>query len=172
MIDLETLDTSPNSVIATIGAIKFDRYNISDNIDDYQTFYRKIDLKSCEELGLTTSEETLKWWAQQNKNAQKEIFEETNRVPIKKCLEDFKIWFKGSTKIWSHGDDFDCVILKNAYDKCGIKAPWKFWNTRDTRTLFDIKGYKYNKKDFVCVNHHALHDAFCQTISVQNCFKK
>ena len=61
MIDLETLDTSPNSVIATIGAVKFDRYNISDNIDDYQTFYRKINLKSCEEIGLTTSEETLKW---------------------------------------------------------------------------------------------------------------
>ena len=172
MIDLETLDTSPNSVIATIGAVKFNRNEISDDIDDYEKFYRRIDIDSCKEIGLTSSQDTLNWWDSQTKEARKEVFGKKNRVHIKKCLQDFKKWFKGCTKIWSHGDDFDCVILKNAFDKCGIVAPWKFWNTRDTRTLFDVKNYRYNKKDYVCVEHHALHDAFCQTIALLECFKK
>ena len=116
MIDLETLDTSPNSVIATIGAVKFDRNKISDDIDDYETFYRKIDLDSCKKIGLTVSKETLSWWNKQPASDRKEIFGKKNRVSIEKCLQEFRDWFRGCTKIWSHGDDFDCVILKNAFD--------------------------------------------------------
>ena len=171
MIDIETLNTKPDSVIATLGAVKFNRNKFCDNIKNYNTFYRRIDLKSCLDIGLTSSKDTIKWWNEQPESAKTEIFDTKNRISIQQCLKEFKEWFKPCYKIWSHGDDFDCVILKNAYDKCNIEAPWKFWNTRDTRTIFDICGYYFNQNNGTSIVHHSLQDAFRQTIALQECFK-
>ena len=173
MIDIETLNTTPDSVIATIGAVKFNRLKKLQKKSDHDTFYRRIDLDSCKKVGLTASESTVEWWKNQTEESQEEIFSEENRISLKKCLREFSKWLGShNLKIWSHGDDFDCVILSNAYRKCGIATPWKFWNTRDTRTLFDVKRYNFSKLANRNLHHHALDDAFVQTRAVQDCFIK
>ena len=78
-----------------------------------------------------------------------------------------------NTKIWGHGSIFDCTILESAYEACNMVIPWKFWNVRDTRTLFDISNFRYNnlQVDESLQKHHALHDCYRQIIGVKEAIK-
>jgi len=170
MIDLETLSTKSNAVILTIGAIKFNRNEEPLPLNRMDTFYRKIDIQSCMDVGLTTDKKTIEWWNKQSNEVVVEAFEGDDRIPLEEMLTQFSMWFENSNrKIWSHGDDFDCVILNNAYTACKLEPPWKFWNTRDTRTLFDIKNFNLNSIQNK-QPHNALEDAYAQVLGVQLCF--
>ena len=66
MIDLETLATSPDAAILTIGAVKFDPFGREKDDPKMDSFYVKVDLDSCDELGLVANDDTIAWWATQN----------------------------------------------------------------------------------------------------------
>ena len=177
MIDLETLSVRPNAVILTIGAIKFNRNDKWDFNKTYieqpniNTFYRRITIQSCINIGLRTDPETEQFWLDQDNDVKYEALHHPDRVNIEVALKDFTNWVGYSKLIWGHGDDFDCPILSEAYKHCNMEVPWNFWNTRDTRTLFDIA--KIYQKDLPNNNkHHALHDCYRQIIGVQKCIKK
>ncbi len=171
MIDLETLSTNVNALVLTLGAIKFDRSGPPRSLKRLDTFYRRIEIQSCIDKGLHISQETKDWWDVQNKEARYEAFIHKDRLPLAQVLKEFSTWFKGSKYIWSHGATFDCVILEEAYKACNLEVPWMFWNTRDTRTLFDISGV--NMKDFrVKVEHHALYDAFRQVLGMKTSLER
>lgn len=59
MIDSETLATSPNAAILTIGAVKFDPLGDELYVPEMESFYVKVDLDSCHELGLEVSTQQL-----------------------------------------------------------------------------------------------------------------
>ena len=67
MIDLETLNTTPDSTILTIGAVKFDPFGSEIKEPKMDSFYVKVDLDSCDRIGLTTNDDTIAWWANQLK---------------------------------------------------------------------------------------------------------
>ena len=48
MIDLETLDTTPNATILTIGAIKFDPFGDDLHNKNCEKLYIKVDVDSCD----------------------------------------------------------------------------------------------------------------------------
>jgi hypothetical protein len=171
MIDLETLSTDSNAIILTIGAVKFNRDPHISNLNDCDTFYRRINIDSCKELGLHEDNNTLNWWNLQNNETKYEALLNPDRQNLKFVLEEFSKWCKNTKYFWGHGDDFDCVILSNAYKVCQLKVPWKFWNTRDTRTLFDIAHFNINDIP-VEEAHHALHDAYRQVKCVKLALKK
>jgi hypothetical protein len=53
-------------------------------------------------------------------------------------------------------------MLTALYDATGREPPWKFWNLRDTRTLYDLAGV--DVRSFACPPPHvALNDALAQT---------
>ena len=52
MIDIETLGISPNSVVMTIGAIKFNRIDDIKSIEYMDSFYCRVSKESCLKLGL------------------------------------------------------------------------------------------------------------------------
>ena len=54
---------------------------------------------------------------------------------------------------------------------CKIETPWKFWNTRDTRTLFDLAEV-YNTDLPQGSKHHALHDCHRQLAGLFLAFKR
>lgn len=171
MLDLETLGTVSNSIILTIGAIKFDPMTDIGPLEKCNTFYRRITIQSCKDVGLISEEQTIKWWNSQDSSIKFEAMENTDRLPLTQVLLEFSQWFGKSVKIWGHGDDFDCVILGNAYKACNLTPPWKFWNTRDTRTLFDLA--RVNIKSFCQDNiHHALHDSYRQILATQESLKR
>ena len=61
------------------------------------------------------------------------------------------------------------MIIEEVCKRLELGIRWKFYDIRDTRTLFDL-GINPNmpKAD----KHHALHDAFRQVVGVQNVMRE
>jgi DNA polymerase III epsilon subunit-like protein len=165
MIDLETLDVLPTATVLTIGAVKFDPFG--DELDNpkCEKFYVRVDVDSCDKLGLTVSQATLDWWAQQDKAAQDEAFDPNNRIAITDAMNQLYKFCWGAKRVWSHGAGFDIPICEHIFRKVGKAIPWQFWEVRCTRTLFDI-GINPNRPPVL--KHHALEDAWNQAVGVQN----
>lgn len=170
MIDLETLSTEADAHILTIGAIKFNRKGKLPKMEEMDTFYRRITFSSNERLDLHKSESTVKWWGRQNKKARKEAFEESNRVELEDALKDFNEWFRGAKYIWSHGCGFDVTIITEAFQHCDMKPPFKFWDVRDTRTIYDIASVSMKDHTDKEAAHHALHDCYFQISGMKEAF--
>ena len=186
MIDLETLSTRANAVILTIGAIKFEvetdikRYRtilkegFSDD-DVYSTdyFYKRIRLDSYSDTEMfSIDEKTVQWWESQEDDVKQEALMHPDRVSLDKALQDFSDWFKSTDsngdniKIIGNGSSFDCTILGEAFLALRIEIPWKFWNIRDLRTIFDLGKVRMNQLPDSS-KHHALFDCFRQIIGFQ-----
>lgn len=157
MVDLETLDTAPTSIILSIGAVVVDFKN--NRISD--PFYRVIDVESCRSIGLTESKSTRAWWDKQGPEARR-VFTDPS-VEILKGLSDFATYvrmFGASTvKVWGCGSDFDNVILCNAYKALGSSQPWRFYNNRCYRTVRDSFPHLITIPERPGVYHNALDDA-------------
>ena len=169
MIDLETLATSPNAAVLTIGAVKFDPFNNDMDNPNCQKLYLRVDLDSCDEFGLEVNEDTIAWWANQSKEAQEEAFSPEGRIHVRDAFNQLYKFCWGAKRVWSHGASFDTVICENIFKKLNKACPWKFWEVRCTRTLFDIG---INPERPPVLKHHALEDAWKQTIGVQNVFQR
>ncbi len=169
MIDLETLSTSPNAAVLTIGAVKFDPFGSDLKEPTCEKFYVKVDVDSCDELQLDVSTDTLEWWSKQSKEAQDEAFSTEGRIHIKEAFNQLYKFCWGAKRVWSHGAAFDTVICENIFRKLNKAVPWSFWEIRDTRTLFDL-GIDPQRPPVL--KHHALEDAWNQAVGVQHVFQK
>jgi exodeoxyribonuclease VIII len=156
MLDLETLGTKPGSVILSIGAALF---NAEEVFDTFEAF---IDPVSSEEYGLTTSAGTALWWMEQSEDARRSIVFGV-RKHVYEVLDHFSQWVKScdeDVSIWGNGVAFDNTLLRAAYEKCGMKAPWEFWQDRCYRTVKKMFPEILLKR--VGVAHNALDDATSQ----------
>ena len=170
MVDIETLGTSRDSPILTIGAVVFDPNEGTVG----EKWYRKIDVKNYDDLGhiFTMNYGTLLWWLKQKMI--EEAFLGPDRIPVETALQEFSDWLKtkpGTLYMWSHGKEFDLPILDYALTSFNIETPWKFWNTRDTRTVYDIASIKLDKADGYDL-HHAVGDCLRQIEGVIRAYKK
>jgi hypothetical protein len=169
MIDLETLATSPNAAVLTIGAVKFDPFSNELDSPSCEKFYVKVDIDSCDELELDVSNDTLEWWSKQSKEAQEEAFSTEDRIHVREAFNQLYKFCWGAKRVWSHGAAFDTVICENIFRKLNKAIPWSFWEVRDTRTLFDLG---IDPKRPPVLKHHALEDAWNQAVGVQNVFQR
>jgi len=156
MIDIETMGKGSNAAILAIGAVKFNDHEIIDR------FYSRANLYSCEKLGMDMDADTVLWWMKQNDDARLE-FTDSNIQPISLTLMDFSRWCNKIDEVWGNGSDFDNVILKNAYQKCEIKAPWSFWQNRCYRTMKNIHK-NIEAPEFKGIKHNAADDAHNQAL--------
>lgn len=168
MIDLETLATTPDATILTIGAIRFDPFGDDVRDPTCDKFYVKVDIDSCDRIGLVTHEDTIAWWGNQSKEAQEEAFSTDGRIDIVDAMNQLYKFCWGAKRVWSHGAGFDIIICEHIFRKIGKAIPWNFWQVRCTRTLFDI-GIDPQRPPVL--KHHALEDAWNQAVGVQNVFK-
>lgn len=169
MLDLETMGTSPNSAIVSIGAVFMD----FENNRLGETFYRRICLESSVNAGGVVDAQTVKWWLKQNEVARREIYSAT--AFINKVLCDLQEFIMQSStieavRIWGDGASFDNVILRAAYDNAKITAPWKYWNDRCYRTVKNI--YADVKEQQIGTVHNALDDAVSQANNLLAIVKK
>lgn len=167
MIDLETLATSTDAVILTIGAVKFDPFGSDIKEPAMDSFYVKVDIDSCDELGLVSNDDTIAWWAQQDKQAQAEAFEGDDRIHIRDAFDQLYKFCWGAKRVWSNGAAFDIPICEHVYKKLNKAIPWQFWAVRDVRTAFDL-GINPNRPPVLA--HHALQDAWNQAVGIQNVY--
>jgi hypothetical protein len=169
ILDIETLSTSINALILTIGAIKFKRTEKLKELKDMETLYIRIDIKSCQKLQMDVDTNTEIWWNNQSEEARFEALKNPDRVPLKDGLIQLSNFVKNSRCIWANSPSFDCIILENAYNLCNLKVPWDFWNLRDCRTLYDIGKVNLNKISEV--EHNALSDCYRQLKGVYISFE-
>lgn len=170
MVDLETLATSPDSVIITIGALRFDPYAdcSKTNVLDMPHYYARIDPESFDYPEAEIDESTLAWWAKQSPEAQHEAFGEgVERLNIRDALQQFFDFCRPLDRIWANGPAFDIIILETAAKRLGLTVPWQFWQARDCRTVFRLNPQRDQKQN----NHNALDDCWVQTYKLQQCLK-
>lgn len=167
MIDLETLATSTDAVILTIGAVKFDPFGSDIKDPKMDSFYVKVDIDSCDELGLVSNDDTIAWWANQSKEAQAEAFDGDDRIHIRDAFDQLYKFCWGAKRVWSNGASFDVPICEHVYRKLNKAIPWPFWSVRDVRTAFDL-GINPNRPPVLA--HHALQDAWNQAVGIQNVY--
>ncbi len=184
MVDLETFGTKPDSVIRSIGAVVFDPHE-DRPIEPHEQLYLNVDLADAMREGLRLDPDTILWWTEQSEAAQK-AFKHPVPISLKGALT--RLWHFWSKQecffAWSHGSNFDLVILQNAIDVTRDKPvqkgmspyPWWFWACRDTRTLFELARYKpkydRNGPQRTGTHHNALDDALYQVEQVRYCYKK
>ncbi|WP_257253891.1 MULTISPECIES: 3'-5' exonuclease [unclassified Endozoicomonas] len=165
MVDLETMGNGSQAAIIGIGACFFDP--VTGQIGE--TFSRNVTLQSSVDEGLKMDVSTVEWWLKQDDDA-RAIFQRSG-YPLPEVLQEFLDFIperlRRSVQLWGNGASFDNVILENAFDVCGLKAPWAFWNHRDVRTIVELGRTILGidpKRDFFFdgVKHDALSDAVHQ----------
>lgn len=161
MLDLETLGTTPGCAIISIGACVFSMEGI------WREFYAVVDL--AKNTG-SMSPSTVKWWMGQSLEA-RAVFQDPDAVPINVALAAFDEFWRitGSRFLWGHGAGFDAPILEAAYVAIGQRAPFRFYDNRDTRTLYALTEIYPARK--AGVHHNALDDAKAQTLAVIASYK-
>ncbi len=158
MIDIETLSTKHDAIIASIGAVMFSDKGLG------KAFYNRICIDSCVESGLKLDHETLRWWLQQSKEALEENFFQPN-VDLAQALWALSSFLGAADSkvlVWANWVNFDISILQTSYDKLGIQRPWKYNEVRcygTTKNIFNNVPFNLSKKP-----HNALEDAKAQAL--------
>src|SRR5574337_845954 len=163
MIDMETYGTNSTAVIRSIAGVLFNLEGKTKNI-----FNTGVDVEDALMEGLVIDQSTVNFWRDQPNinrttlmNMPKLRLREALGI-IKEAAIEVSSGELDKLYMWSHGSNFDIVILENAYKVVGEKAWWKYSNVRDTRTLFDIVNFTYKSKGV----HDALTDAVNQAVAV------
>lgn len=165
MLDFETMATSPDAVILTLGAVKFNRHG-----NGYgEKLYMRINIDEQTAMGREINDDTLDWWSKQSADVMEEAFNSDDRVPFAEAMDRFHKFAWGCDTFWSHGATFDLVIVENVYKQLGKPLLWDFWKLRCCRTICDIGIDPKMPKGGL---HNALEDAIRQAMGVQNVFRK
>ena len=165
MLDIETLGTKPETVILTIGAVKFDPF--SNKIGD--GLYIKPDVDEQIARGRDVDESTLAWWGTQAEDVREEALGLADRISIEEMYRQLNRFLVGAENIWAQGPVFDMVILAHIYRQYGWPTPWQYWQVRDSRTLFGTHGDPRVKGKAGL--HNSLEDCVSQAQAVQTVYK-
>jgi len=161
MIDIETMSTSSNSAIVSIGACFFDENGVSET-----RFYETATLSSSIKRGFDVDGLTVMFWMDQPENSRKELIRAER--DIRDLLLDFVDFIQSNSnfselRVWGNGATFDNVIVVNACKKLGISHPWGYQNDRCYRTINAIFGNLVENPEDSAIPHHALGDAIWQS---------
>ncbi len=156
MLDIETMGTGQDAAIIAIGAVAFKSYGVVDK------FYTQVNLQSSIDAGCSVDGSTVMWWLKQSNEARAAFADNDSAPTIHDALKHFSYWYGkvNGEKVWGNGAMFDNAIMSNAYKKCEITVPWKFWNDMCYRTV------KNMHKNITIMRtgtyHNALDDAESQ----------
>ena len=139
MIDLETMGNKPDSAIVAIAAVPFDI--VTGAVCD-AVFYEVVDLRSSAEHGGKIDADTVLWWLDKSDAARKEITNSEKAITLPVALIALSTFISeccdDGVRVWGNGVCFDNVILRSAYENCGMAPPWKHWHDRDVRTIVEL----------------------------------
>jgi hypothetical protein len=167
-LDIETLGLPNNCVVLTLGAVKFDPYNLQ---EPHSPFYIRLNVEEQTALGRNVDSSTLEWWAKQSAEAQEEAMGDNgDRISLEDATVQLNRYLVGANKLWSQGNLFDFGILEHLYRMIGKPPPWQYWQIRDTRTIGDLGDYSAKTSNKSA--HNALADAYSQAVGVQNIYKQ
>lgn len=168
MFDLETFGTRAGCALRSIGAVQFDPS--SQKLG--QKFYVNVEKQSCLDVGMHVDPGTERWWSQQSQQAQDSLM--VDPKPVGEAVEQFHRWWRvvGGEFVWSQGANFDEPIYVETCRLIGRKPPWKFYNTRCTRTAYGVADFNVFAVKRQGTYHNALDDAIHQARCVQASYAK
>lgn len=169
MIDIESLDTSPNCVILTIGAVRFDPkgMGVVERLE-----LRPMIEEQTEKFNRVINDDTLRWWGTQSEDALEEAMGDRNRISFRECMETLYKFCWNRRAVWSNGAGFDVVAMESAWRNLDMRIPWPYYTVRDTRTLYEIAGVRLKDKKYGSkTTHKAVEDAEHQAIVVQDAYR-
>lgn len=164
MVDIETLGRDTDAVISTIGCVAFSLNKIGST----SMFYTRVSIESCHAIGLRMDPGTVLWWMDQPDSARREITSRDGLASIYTALQGLSDFIRTESRgreirVYAKDPDFDCVILRTAYQRSHMPCPWDYWQTRSVRTTLEDAAYDKKLK----AQHHALNDALIQVQAVQ-----
>ena len=162
-IDLETIDTRPQSTVLSLGAVKFNPF---DDSEPHSEMYFKISIDDQDRLGRTASDDTIEWWGKQDPKIMEEAFDQEGAITIEEALSKINKFVVGVDVLWGQGYGFDYTIIEDMYRSLGKPIPYNFWQVRDSRTLFSVCKEDPRKKIQNDL-HNALADAYYQSKAIQ-----
>ncbi|WEJ62168.1 3'-5' exonuclease [Thiomicrorhabdus lithotrophica] len=162
MIDIETLGTGVDSVIASIGAVQF---NPKTGHVAKNGFEALLSVEDGCKLGFKMDCDTVAWWQGQSDEARKQL---DGDVLVRSAILQFMAWLNGlcdkdDLRVWGNGPTFDLALLIYHFDRMDYELPWGFRGERCVRTLVELgRANDIDPKktiEFVGVKHSALDDA-------------
>ena len=169
MIDLETMGTTPDSAIVSVGAVMFDpRTGKVGKAETKYSFYAELDWDFQNRF---ISESTEQWWKEQSESTREALH---GIDDLGEVLQGLSEWLPKNAKVWGNGSIFDIAMLEHAYRELDIPIPWKFYNIRDCRTIRDLYETKTGtwQKDAGAGAHNSLHDAIYQAQYISRMYKE
>ena len=110
MIDIETLGTLPESVILSVGGVKFDPFTSNEPHDGK---HWKLDADSQTEKGRFVDDKTLEWWAKQDQAIQDVAFTDEGRVPVDNFMKELNAWLTGVERCFLVALSIDHPLIKH-----------------------------------------------------------
>lgn len=167
MLDIETLGTKPGCVVLTVGAVAFDPTTGQTS----HPFYEAIEFKDAVLTGMVVEPDTYAWWQQQDAEARRQAF--AGGQTLDAVVSAFTSWSRGLSvdHWWAQGADFDFPIWEAAIKTSRGKVPWRFWQKRDTRTLYSVAGFDSKNMPRDGTYHNALDDCMHQVRCVHESYR-
>ncbi len=168
MLDLETLGTTPGSVVLAIGAVASSSPELDHQI------YRKLNVMEQLYLGLTVDPDTMSWWRKQDKEAW--LSSVGCATDLRTTLEDLATWISAvrrgpldqptgsKIRIWGDAVSFDCGLLASVFRAAKVIVPWDYREEFCYRTVRTLAN---SEKPRAKLQHNALDDARAQLVHLQ-----
>ena len=144
--DFETLSQDQvNGVVLSCALLTFNRDVLQDNLYTYEgllskTKFIKFDVqRQVVVQGRKIDNDTLKWWGEQGREAQKQLAPSTKDV----CIYTMHDWFINNVNIeklkvvYTRNNTFDPVFFDRICQADDKKLPYPFWMIRDTKSTID-----------------------------------
>lgn len=153
MLDLETLATTSDAVVLSIGAVEFEPFTgriLSE-------FYHILRLEDQSHRKI--SPDTIIWWFNNVNDKSKGVFTEEHKTPVRNALLYLSNFLGDDKKaIWACDPDFDCAILANLYTEYNLPCPWRYYEPRSVRTVREIATLHNILLEKSSTAHNALDD--------------
>jgi exodeoxyribonuclease VIII len=172
MLDLETLGTTADAAVLSIGAVRFDPHadKLGERPDD--KFYASISIDSNQVLGRRIQEDTMLWWLTQSREAQ-QVFHEPKQTleAALLALTDWLAPIGDKIEVWAKPAKFDIAILEHAFAQVNLDCPWPHWASNCLasfkKRVYELDAVGVPSAPKPEIAHNALHDAIAQAKYVQ-----
>lgn len=130
MVDLETLATTIDAHVLTLGACVFDP--LTGKLGE--SFYARL---SPDGQRRRIDYSTVLWWMEQSPEARAEVFAPDGRHLPSRVYADFTDWIcaVGASRLWAQDPDFDIAIVKDLARDLDMKWPVRYDAGRSVRTV-------------------------------------
>jgi len=171
MIDFETLGTSPDTAVLSVGVVLF---TVQETLAEKEWFFQVHDQLRAKS---SVNFDTVTWWLGQESKA-KAIFDKCKLEGF--LMPAFVADFEGlllaqdpnkELRVWGNGATFDVTIAENIFLRAGRPVPWKYFNVRCYRTLKTMQDIERGISR-LGTKHCAIEDARFQAKCVQEFLKK